>query len=170
MFGRPMNLKLAAPRVKQRFAPSMTASYDPMTYYQQYQQFYNSAAWQMYDFNSAADPHKSAIAAEKEKAAAYRRALGGRWAETPSSSKSTSISEHSTMPAEPAGYLTPGQIRILDENQMPEEFDLKLGSADKENELYMAQSEELYDTLEESNWFLINNARFHEKDLPEIVE
>jgi len=168
MFGRPMNLKLAAPRTKQRFATSMSATYDPMMYYQQYQQFYNSAAWQMYDLNAPADKNR-AIVAEKEKAAAYRRALGGRWAETPSSSK-FSINDHSTIPTDPAIFSPPTQSRILDENQLPEEFDLKLGNVDKENELYMAQSEELYDSLEESNWFLINNARFHEKDLPESVE
>jgi hypothetical protein len=50
--GKEIILKLAQPKYRApRGAKQMPApQYDPVGYYPQYQDFYNSAAWQMYDF------------------------------------------------------------------------------------------------------------------------
>jgi len=54
--GRPMHLKLAPVRIKPPkygrgggHAGNAPAAYDPVGYYSQYQDFYNSNQWQMYD-------------------------------------------------------------------------------------------------------------------------
>lgn len=55
--GRPMHLKLAPVRVKPpKFGRGGGAAYDPSTYYPQYQDYYNSSQWQMYDIQGGPGP------------------------------------------------------------------------------------------------------------------
>uniref|UniRef100_A0A915IJB1 tRNA selenocysteine-associated protein 1 n=1 Tax=Romanomermis culicivorax TaxID=13658 RepID=A0A915IJB1_ROMCU len=53
--GRPMMLKMAPVRVK-RPKYGAGGEYDPSNYYRQYQDYYNSSQWSMYDYQQKQQP------------------------------------------------------------------------------------------------------------------
>lgn len=67
----------------------------------------------------------------------------------------------------PPVVLTPlvAPTVVVDEENELELYNVDVGDVEQENLRFMAESEEFYNAMEESNWFNINSASLHVDDL-----
>uniref|UniRef100_A0A914UYT6 tRNA selenocysteine 1-associated protein 1 C-terminal domain-containing protein n=1 Tax=Plectus sambesii TaxID=2011161 RepID=A0A914UYT6_9BILA len=136
--GKEIILKLAQPKYRApRGAKQAVPQYDPVGYYPQYQDFYNSAAWQMYDFQQN-PPH-------------LQQPMSGP---PPGAAVSSSHAGSSDVRLEDERHRESSRVAsaAVDPEMELEAYNDGGMSVDEANSAFMMRSEDLYSALEESKW------------------